>query len=179
MAQTFLNLAQGVTGTLSTGNYTSGISEADQWRMNSDSALTGNATTVITSNLERIDTDGFGRLGTGMSESSGIFTFPSTGIWQIIFNMWARATSGNTIEMVGAKIQTCTDGSSYDDASLGYTNIHVALSYGNASPQFIFDVTNTSTHKVRFAFRHNGNVTFQASTSANYSHMTFLKLGDT
>jgi hypothetical protein len=34
---------------------------------------------VISANLERIDTAGQGYIGTGMTESSGIFTFPSTG----------------------------------------------------------------------------------------------------
>jgi hypothetical protein len=28
------------------------------------------------SNCRKLDTDGFGRVGTGMTESSGIFTFP-------------------------------------------------------------------------------------------------------
>tara|TARA_R100001463_G_scaffold23502_1_gene56306 strand:- start:1 stop:552 length:552 start_codon:yes stop_codon:yes gene_type:complete len=155
-----------------------GITEADQWRMYDDLAVTGNTSTVITSNLERVDTRGFGKLGTGMSESSGVFTFPSTGVWQITFVMWVRATGGS-IEMVGAKIQTCTDGSSFDDAANNYENVHASNAYGNSSPTFIFDVTNTSTHKVKFAFRHGGACTFQGSTNTNYSHMTFVRLGDT
>ena len=39
--------------------------------------------TAITANLERADDTQAGQLGTGMSESSGIFTFPSTGIYLI------------------------------------------------------------------------------------------------
>ena len=51
-----------------------GITEADQWR------ITANHSGVadITANWERVDTDGFNHIGTGMSESSGIFTFPAT-----------------------------------------------------------------------------------------------------
>ena len=58
-----------------------GITEADQWRLTAD--FTGNAD-PITSNLERNDTTGSGYFGTGMTESSGIFTFPSTGYWLIL-----------------------------------------------------------------------------------------------
>ena len=57
-----------------------GITEADQWRMTSNQTSTG----VIT-NLERVDTTGGGYIGTGMSQSSGTFTFPSTGIYLINF----------------------------------------------------------------------------------------------
>jgi hypothetical protein len=40
--------------------------------------------TVITANLERVDTAPQGYLaGSGMSQSSGVFTFPSTGIWLV------------------------------------------------------------------------------------------------
>jgi len=58
----------------------SGLTEADHWRVTS--SFTGSAT-PITSNWERSDTAGFGYLGTGLTESSGIFTFPSTGIYII------------------------------------------------------------------------------------------------
>ena len=94
MAQTFLNLAQGVTGnlilatnvtgTLSTSNYVQGgITEYDQWRINGTTNLVGNGTTTLTSDFERNDTD-FDKIGTGMSESSGVFTFGATGVYQII-----------------------------------------------------------------------------------------------
>ena len=37
----------------------------------------------ITANLERADDAVIGKLGGNMTESSGIFTFPSTGIYKI------------------------------------------------------------------------------------------------
>ena len=55
-----------------------GITEADVWRLNSD-ASTSNTRTVISSNLERADNTMATYIGTGMSVSSGIWTFPSTG----------------------------------------------------------------------------------------------------
>ena len=61
-----------------------GISEIDQWRLSADLSITTlNTLTNITANWERNDNTGFGRVGTGMTESSGTFTFPSTGIYLI------------------------------------------------------------------------------------------------
>ena len=61
-----------------------GITEADQWRLTSD--ISGGTGQDLTANLERADNHSWGVLGTGMSQSSGIFTFPSTGHWQIFFS---------------------------------------------------------------------------------------------
>jgi hypothetical protein len=71
-----------IVGTLQNGgtNFVQGITEADQWRLTVD--ITTN-TNTISANLERVDNTGFGKIGTGMSVSSGIWTFPSTGLWKI------------------------------------------------------------------------------------------------
>jgi hypothetical protein len=58
-----------------------GITEADQWRITASSSTSGQV--EINSNWERVDSRGLGTLGTGMTESSGIFTFPSTGIYLV------------------------------------------------------------------------------------------------
>ena len=39
----------------------------------------------ITANLERADDALYGKLGLNMTESSGVFTFPSTGIYKLTF----------------------------------------------------------------------------------------------
>ena len=58
-----------------------GITMADQWRQLGGSVSAGDA--FITSNWERTDTDSYGTIGSAMSESSGVFTFPSTGIYYL------------------------------------------------------------------------------------------------
>jgi hypothetical protein len=69
-----------------------GITEADQWRISANHSGVG----VLTANWERVDTYSYSKLGTGMSESSGIFTFPSTGIYRIDFYASAQVTGGTT-----------------------------------------------------------------------------------
>src|SRR5210317_502917 len=69
-----INVASGATNNL-------GITMADQWRLTTN--LTGDQDPIT--NLERPDESYFAKIGTGMTESSGIFSFPSTGLYLIMF----------------------------------------------------------------------------------------------
>jgi hypothetical protein len=142
---------------------TNGITEADQWRLTANKTGTG----VVDANLERVDTDGGGYIGTGMTESSGIFTFPSTGIWLITYNQLSDG-------LVRVNIETTVDNSSYTSASYVYCDSSVQ----SGEAKFLFDVTSTSTHKVKFDYW-NGSGTLYGATNANFTHFTFIRLGDT
>jgi hypothetical protein len=168
----------GSNATLSGFATTNGITEADQWRLTAN--LTGDAE-PITSNWERADSDGYGKIGTGMSESSGVFTFPSTGIWKIEFFCSIEHNSAGASQYNTLVIQTTTDDTNFGSASESYTNIPASNFYnGSGSISFIFDCTNTSTHKVRFnvAAENNSTVT-QGDTNNNRTSVTFIRLGDT
>jgi hypothetical protein len=70
-----------VVGTLQNGgtNFLQGITMADQWRL---TATTNSGTNAdVTTNWERVDTDGWGGIGTGLTESSGIFSFPNRNLF--------------------------------------------------------------------------------------------------
>jgi hypothetical protein len=153
-----------------------GITEADQWRL---TAQASGDQTPISSNLERADTDGFGYIGTGMSQSSGIFTFPSTGVWKIEFDTHF-AYNGST-RQIRTFIMTTTDNSSYGIAAYSNSSIVQAESnytqqHGHAS--FIFNVTNTTTHKVRFDVDSSVTILIQGETDSSQTYMTFIRLGD-
>ena len=153
-----------------------GLSVADQWRLTADQSAGTNAD--VTSNLERVDTDGFGQLGSGMTESSGIFTFPSTGIYFILVS--ARITAANSDSSADVIINTTTDNSSYGQAAIISSGV---LSSGGAeysvSNSFIFDVTSTSTHKFKITTASHGSSYIQGATDSNETTITILKLGDT
>jgi len=154
----------------------SGLSEVDQWRLTQ--GFSGSGSAVFTVNLERVDTDGFNKLGTGMTEASGIFTFPSTGYWLV--RMVAQIEITND-PAVGISIDTTTDNSSYSMAARTLAGDRDASWVENsASAEFLFDVTNTSTHKVRFATNDAASSSsFLGNSGYNYTYMTFIKLGDT
>jgi hypothetical protein len=155
-----------------------GITEADQWRLTTD--FTGSAD--LTANLERNDTTGFGKIGTGMTESSGIFTFPSTGVWLITFNVNFMSTA--SIRQFSGLIKTTTDNSTYASASRNFSNVYDFSSEHHTSieTKIIFDCTSTSTHKVKFSTSIDGDsssVTTDGDSAINYTYMTFIRLGDT
>jgi len=156
----------------------SGLGMADQWRLTT--SFNGDAT--ISSNLERVDTYGFGQLGTGMTESSGVFTFPSTGIYYISFGVTQKNGDNATKRFNASKILTTTNNSTYNTATEVYQGIPALSSdfYGFMSSNFIFDVTNTTTHKVKFSINaFDSGVATEGNTNTNHTFMTFLKLGDT
>src|SRR6056300_199710 len=127
---------------------TNGITEADNWRVTADFTPSGQQ--VITSNWERVDTDADGYIGTGMTESSGVFTFPSTGYYLVHFHGEASHTSYS--QYVSLLIDLTEDNSNYSFAS--EQNFHIystgTRSYQGGDCMKIIDVTDTSLVKVRF-----------------------------
>ena len=114
---------------------------------------------------------------TSMTQASGLFTFPSTGIWLVIYdcitgtandqlNMWSYIavgsdTSANTYASVLA---------SSGDAGTMNTTTHTAL----------IDVTNVSNQKVHFRSYHNAVGGYvSGNTLGERTQATFIRLGDT
>ena len=177
--------AANITGTLpaiSGANLTgiaAGITMADEWRLHTTYNVPNASDTYITSNWERADSDGFGQLGTGMTESSGEFTFPSTGIYLIFWHVELYASSSALTRGMN-RIYTTTDGSSYGWASNANVSLYTSGAYSNVNTVFQFDVTNTSTHKVKFLVYYEGSgVQMLGSTNTNQTTATFIRLGDT
>lgn len=155
---------------------TNGITEADQWRL---TAAVNSNQAPISANLERVDTDGFGYIGTGMSESSGIFTFPSTGVWRVEFN--GRYSKNGETRYIFTQIKTTTNNSTYATAAQGSSFLRQAESNFTVTGGyacFIFNVTDTSTHKVRFDVTSSQTVSIDGYTDQNDTYMTFTRLGD-
>ena len=154
----------------------SGITVADLFRL---SATATGDQNPISSNWERADTDGAGVIGTGMTESSGVFSFPSTGIWRIEFISYFYYNGDN--RGIASEIITTTDGSSFDRASSSGVFIQQTSSnntYSGGYCTFIMDVTSTSTHKVQFRAGAT-SVVVVGATGDNTTHAVFTRLGDT
>ena len=151
-----------------------GITMADQWRLTSP--FTGNAE-PISSNLERNDTP-FSHIGTGMTESSGVFTFPSTGIYLIRFYHMFQFKDGNALSR-DAKIMHTTNNSSY--SAIGLLNRNgLDEGYDNRGIEAMLDVTDTSNIKVRFDVTGaSTNDRTTGDSTLNETCMTFIRLGDT
>ena len=160
-----------------------GITECDQWRLTTD--FQGNAE-PIASNLERNDCNSFGLLGTGMTQSSGIFTFPSTGYWLVGYQVLAGTnfSAGSETQGCWAQIATTINNSTYvnvSDVQQGSKNFNTSYVSGiTMHCQSLIDVTDTANVKVRFGFgAGQGGEWCRGSDISQQTGMTFLRLGDT
>lgn len=154
------------------------LTEADEWRITSNVSSSDGS---LTANWERNDTLGYGHLGTGMSQSGGIWTFPQTGYWLIMYNATASHTDYDRRYVLN-RIRGTTDNSNYDNLVDGYSNIMDVPSdatYATVHCTYIFDVTNTSLCKVSFHMQADGAVTWLGATDRRYTGVTFIRLGDT
>ena len=162
----------GTAGTLEYGH----AIEVDQWRLTTNFQ---GAVEPLANNLERNDNN-FTKIGNGMSVSSGYWTFPSTGIWRIEM-VRDGMVNGNDRE-VRVMIYRSTDGSSYSALTENAANVKDFNTNGhtNVYTCAIFDVQDTSTHKVYFRILNdNANTYTIGRTSENQTFMTFTRLGDT
>ena len=165
------------SGNLSFG--AAGITMTDQWRITS--SATGNQA-PIQNNLERVDLAGYGVLGNGMSVSSGIWTFPATGIYRIDFQLHGSINNSN-IAYLTHNIQTTINNSAYSiasHASPSAAGISATIQFMNGYCSYIFDVVDTSTHKVKFHIdMSNTAATTTGDTDVTYTGFFFTRLGDT
>ena len=153
---------------------TVGVSEADQWRITSDA--TGGAD-PITSNWERNDNN-FDKVGTGMSESSGIFTFPSTGIWLVDARCNGRINGD--VSLIMCAIKYTSNNSSYNNIVAGYGSINNDSGnyYGGANCSVMLDISDTTNRKVSISMSGSSFIV-EGNSGMQVSGVTFLKLGDT
>ena len=167
-------------GTIATG----GITEIDCWRLNADIQHSPSEQ-WFTSSWERQDNPGGGasKLGTGMTETSGIFTFPSTGFW-LMYAHWRFKNTGAEPEYHGY-LQTSTDTDGTPDfyfpidTTASFTD-GTGTNYGNCTGVHVFDVTNTTHDKVRIGAWASSSSTYTSGhTNQNITYVYFIKLADT
>jgi len=151
-----------------------GITVADQFRVTA--AITSNQD-PISSNIERIDTAGQGGITDNqMSVSSGIFTFPLTGIYLV--SGFATGTTASGGDNISLNIAATTDNSSYNTVAVGTDGEAGRSSHVTCSS--LIDVTDTSNVKVKFvASSISSGSQFNGHTDYSQTCFTFIRLADT
>ena len=166
------------SGISGTGISSGGLTEADSWRVST--TFQGDAN-PITNNWERFDASGEGKKGTGMTQSNGYFTFPSTGYWYLHFSATFYRGGNSTVYNQFAHIRTTTNDSSYSERARGASSMYSSSgnSGAGASAETIFQCDDTSTHKVIFGVEvGNQYVYTYGSTANNQTNVVFIKLAD-
>jgi len=154
-----------------------GITVADQYRY---TANTGGISGDITANLERVDSD-FDKIGTGITNSSGIFSFPSTGIYlvqvQAHINFVNEADNSSIVSTF-----VTTNNSSYNQRARAVAGSNSTSNNSNFTvfSNLMVDVTDTSNVKVKFvASSFDSQSYLEGDTDKNQTSFTFIRLGDT
>ena len=150
-----------------------GITMANSW--NCSSGFNYQSTTDITSWSE----DTTGKIGTGMSNSSGIFTFPSTGIYRVRFSQSSYNIGAAEVRYVGAFVNWSTNsGGSYTilREQYGHINNDNACTTTVVTSNYL-DVTDTSTTRIKFSVAAENNSTLNGGSYGTF--VEFIRLGDT
>ena len=177
--------AGNLTGTLpaiSGANLTgisAGIEMAQQWRVTSSSQ--GNQTPLTA--WEAIDTGGQGNIGSAMSVSSGIFTYPTTGIYLILFTL-SGYSDNHTQNVIGTISHTLNNGGGWITCGSGFDGIYdfnnSYPSWGDTFSMHMVDITDTSQQKTRFVYgAGQGGEYVHGSSSYSYTTATFIRLAAT
>ena len=154
------------------------VSEVDSWRVTTNFANSSNGSSeLVSANWERADTD-FDKFGTGLSESSGIFTFPSTGLYLV--NCIASYYPNGANSGVELQIRVTTNNSTYLTRAIALSGAAGADRPEAISANMCIDCTNTTNTK--FAIYTAGTTAsnfWRAATDRQQLGFTCIRLGDT
>ncbi len=153
-----------------------GLAMADQWRITSHYTFSGAGGQVLEANWERNDSTGFGSIGSAMTQSSGVFNFPTTGIYLIMGYAQFYAAGGSQTGFMQALQTKHGSGASFESKALSFAAGYTTNAYGYTSTQFIMNVTDVTHDQVRMLVEGNANHKVMASSTSQRTGFTFLKL---
>ena len=157
-------------------------SMVDVWRLSTP--LTINSTSgnhiVISANWERPDTAGQTNINGGMSidSSTGYWTFPSTGIYKVEFNLMGYSSSATPYIDVQTLYRTSAGGS-FTTISRILACIGVVGGYCSGHMYNVLNVDNISDDALLFRARSGSTGgAIRGNSGRNETHVVFTKLGD-
>ena len=156
-----------------------GITGADIWRITATITM-ATSFAIVQSNLSRANDSSSFTIGSGMTVSSGVWTFPATGLWMVRTDLSINSTSGSVNYLQFDTYFSSDTGSSYDKVARGLGNCSDTGSYASMSTCCFVDITNTSTDRLKFEANASGtNARIYGEGNNNTSTLTFIRLADT
>ena len=159
---------------------TNGITEFDHWYLSSSYIDTNNANITSWSRFTQSNVSAASPLGTGMSHSSGTFSFPSTGKYLVILNAVLLLVQNDNV-LIDTRVTI--DNSTYYSHTTARDGNSASNTIAGSGVSFAFiDVTNTSNVKVQFYAKsiNSGSqvLGYDASHGMGTSAL-FIRIGDT
>ena len=169
--------ASAVTAAKASGS-AKGITMVDSWVVTAN--FTANGSGDITSNWARHSAQSWvGNIGSAMTESSGIFTFPSTGMYMVINDICGSTPDGARTYCGMRQYYSTDGGTSYNTASSHYSQGYNTNAHWEGSGTVIYDVSSTSNNKIKFNVETANTATVFGNAANKNTGVTFIRLGDT
>ena len=171
-----LTAQSGNTGGLTWAAAPAGITMADNWRLSTDDA-TDAAETDLDTGWERVDATGHGTIGSAMTQSSGVFSFPVTGLYLIQFQLYQVASGGDSY---GQGFIKHMDQANNTTKLANVVGTHFQNKWLSLYMSTLFDCQNLTNDRIQFfgGSGVNGQV-IAGDTGMNRTSATFIRLGDT
>ena len=150
----------------------------DQWRLSENETI-ASAGEVVT-DWERPTETGTGTYITGMSHSSGVFTFPKSGIYRVQFTCTFYHSDNK--RYVGIQMYISTNsGGSFSEIAKNYTSIYEndSNAYATGKTTMYLDIQDASTYRVRFACNAQNDVTLYGANDETRTTVLFERIAST
>jgi hypothetical protein len=169
-----VNIKDGLVDGVDVSALSTGITEYDVWQLTSNLTATTNPITTFVRPTGTLQT----KLGTGMSNSSGIWTFPSTGIWEVKAECLYSQSADTQLGEV--RIYASNDNFSTED-EIGYNSYRAKNpDVGSGSIRVLVDIQDTSNDKIYFSYTDsNGSCNLLGESTKNRTTFQFIRIGDT
>ena len=160
-----------------------GITNAQSFKVTANTNISGSG--YLQSNIADTAMDGYSGTGSIVSQSSGTFSFSSTGYYLIMWTFDAEFTVSGSQDTGTFEIRVTNDNSTYKDmVRIGKMFDFAENTRDGISLQCLVNVDNTTNDKVRFGYGsgngHDGVTIYGTDSSNTYNRnvMTFIRLGD-
>ena len=151
----------------------------DHWRMTNDSA-DGVEGTLTAWNQVSTSNHFPGRIGSSMSISSGVWTFPETGIYSI-FGAFCFAIGSTNDAICQVWLRVSYDGgSNWNTVSTAKYGSEDDSTRSTCSQTYVLDVTDTTLIKFKFETdSFSSDTDLQGDSDLGETTVTIIRLGDT
>ena len=167
----------------------SGLSMIDTYNLSSSQSLSGGGWNYLKTNFSRVNgaygTMNVTGLGTGLSVdnsgSASVFSFPSTGYYELSFTAVVGANTSSSHDYIYSAIHTATDGSTFDNTIQSIAFIYSSSNtvYETQITKAIIDVTNTSNDKFKLAVMPENSALLLGANDKFYTYLQVKKLAET
>jgi len=154
-----------------------GITQADVLYYNGTNSFSSGQQNTLSSWTRQTHT-GFAKIGDGVTQSSGIFTLPATGIYLVQLHLYVSVGLDLTY-LITRVYGTQNNGTNW--TNIAETTVSKKQVVGNTyffvDAMAQFDCTNTSTDKIYI--NTYGTHNYSIGSDQNATYISFIRLGDT